>query len=110
MIRDLQARAWANKVSKDLLGPVPDPCKEFCLLQREVSEAFTAWYEGQENLGEELADVVIFVLGLAQMADVDLQEEVEKKMEINERRTYARLPNGTPVKVAPPVVAVTTYD
>jgi NTP pyrophosphatase (non-canonical NTP hydrolase) len=37
---------------------------EFCLLHGEIAEAFEAWRTGREDVGEELADVAIYLLGL----------------------------------------------
>jgi hypothetical protein len=63
--RTVQARAWANKQAKGFnLTDVP---LEFCLLPGEVAEAFGAWRAGdRRGLGSELADVAIFLLGLAE--------------------------------------------
>lgn len=92
-IRSAQARAWANKVAKGFnTTEVP---LEFCLLQGEIAEAFEAWRTGREDVGEELADVAIYLLGLAEMTGVDLQDQVEAKMAKNATRTYRRLPNGS---------------
>jgi len=63
-----------------------------------VAEAFDAWRKGREDVGEELADVAIYLLGLAEMTGVDLQGEIEAKMAKNALRGYRRLPNGTLVK------------
>jgi NTP pyrophosphatase (non-canonical NTP hydrolase) len=71
---------------------------EFCLLQGEVAEAFDAWRKGRADLGEELADVVIYALSVAEMAGVDLQVEVEAKIAKNSDRVYRTLPNGVLVK------------
>ena len=49
---------------------------EFCLLQGEIAEAFEAWRRSHEDLGEELADVAIYLLSLAEMTGVDLQAAV----------------------------------
>ena len=91
-----QRRAWANKSAKGF--NTTDVPLEFCLLMEEVSEAFSKWRKARPGLGEELADAVIFLLGLAEMTGVDLGAEVEAKLAVNERRAYVRLPNGTPVK------------
>ena len=47
-----------------------------------------AWRKGCDDLGEDLADVAIYLLGLAEMTGVDLQDEIEAKMAKN----AARLP------------------
>jgi NTP pyrophosphatase (non-canonical NTP hydrolase) len=91
-----QARAGANKVAKGFnTTNVP---MEFGLLVEEVGEAFSAWRKGRPGLGAELADVAVFLLGLAQMTGIDLAAEVQAKLTLNEARAYAPLPNGTLVK------------
>ena len=40
-------------------------------------------------MGEELADVLIYLMGLAEILGVDLESELLRKMEINEKRRYA---------------------
>lgn len=91
-----QKLAWQNKVAKGFnTNDVP---LEFCLLSGEVAEAFDAWRKEDVELGEELADIAIFLLGLAEMVGVDLQGAVEAKLAANEARLYYRLPNGVPVK------------
>ena len=96
--RQAQDRTWANKVDKGFnVTHVPPG---FCLLQREMAEAFTAWREGSAELGAELADVAIFTMGLAEMTGTDFGREIDAKLSVNESRPYIRLPNGTPVKEA----------
>jgi NTP pyrophosphatase (non-canonical NTP hydrolase) len=63
-----------------------------------MAEAFEAWRKGRDDIGEELADVAIYLLGLAEMAGIDLQDEVEAKLVKNAARTYQRLPNGALAK------------
>jgi NTP pyrophosphatase (non-canonical NTP hydrolase) len=91
-----QSRAWENKLAKGF--NTTDVPMEFGLLVEELGEAFSAWRKGSPDLGGELADVAIFLLGLSQMTGVDLAAEVEAKLKVNEARAYVRLPNGTPVK------------
>ena len=63
----------------------------------ELSEAFEAWIKKHDNLGEELADTAIYLMGLSQILGIDLEAEVEKKMKINESREYVKV-NGVLVK------------
>jgi hypothetical protein len=93
---DAQRRAWANKLAKGF--STADVPVEFCLLMEELGEAFSAWRKDRDGYGGELADVAIFLLGLAEMTDIDLGTEVAVKLAQNEARVYVRLPNGTPVK------------
>ena len=72
--------------------------QEFCLLYGEVAEAFDAYLKHKDDLGSELADVAIYLLGLSEMLGFSLQEEIVKKMEINANRKYI-LENGVYVKI-----------
>jgi NTP pyrophosphatase (non-canonical NTP hydrolase) len=95
-IRTCQAAAWANKIAKGFsTGDVP---LEFMLLVTELGEAFDAWRKDEPGYGGELADVFIFLCGLAEITGTDLQAEVEAKLAVNARREYRSLPNGTRVK------------
>ncbi|MGH8900094.1 MAG: MazG-like family protein [Egibacteraceae bacterium] len=87
-IRSAQKLTWENKVAKGF--DITDVPLEFCLLQGEVTEAFQAWRRQQDDVGEELADVALYVLSLAEMAGVDLQDEVERKLRKNAARVYER--------------------
>ena len=40
------------------------------------------------NIGEELADVAIFLLGIAEILDKDLGVEIIEKMKVNKNRIY----------------------
>jgi hypothetical protein len=94
--RAAQRLVWQNKLAKGF-GTTDVPL-EFCLLQSEVAEAFEAWHKDGGNLGEELADVALYTLGLAEMTGVDLQAAVEAKLVKNAARQYRRLPRGAFVK------------
>jgi len=98
-IRSAQQLAWANKIAQEF--NTTDVPLEFCLVHGELAEAFDAWRRGRPDLGEELADIAIYILGLAEMTGVDLQDELENKIARNAGRTYDRLPNGTLVKADP---------
>jgi NTP pyrophosphatase (non-canonical NTP hydrolase) len=98
-IRSAQKLAWDNKTAKGF--NTTDIPLEFCLLNGEIAEAFDAWRKSKRDVGEELADTVIYLLGLAEMIGIDLQDEVEAKIEKNAARAYRRLPNGVLVKARP---------
>ena len=93
-----QQRAWANKLGQGFNST--DVAFEFGLLLAELGEAFTAWRHGHD-VGEELADIAIFTMGLAQMLGIDLDAEVQTKLAINEARVYRPTPNGVLVKDGP---------
>lgn len=62
-------------------------------LYGEVAEAFDA-YRKKQNVGEELADVAIYLLGLAEILSIDLDGEIQKKMKINQAHRYTSYGNG----------------
>jgi NTP pyrophosphatase (non-canonical NTP hydrolase) len=102
-IRAAQQRIMENKRRKGF--NVSDVPLELCLLNGEVAEVFDAWRKQRADLGEELADVAIYVLSLAAMLDVDLEAEMESKIEKNAVRRYERQQNGALVRVAEGEVA-----
>lgn len=95
-IRSAQKQAWENKVAKGF--NTTDVPLEFCLLQGEIAEAFDAWHKGRADTGEELADVAIYLLSLAEMTGVDLQDQIQAKLAKNAARVYRPLPNGVLAK------------
>ena len=85
-IRVIQKVIYQNKVEKGF--NTTDINKEFCLLYGEVSEAYEAWRKHESNIGEELADVAIYLLGLSEILGIDLEKEIESKIEVNKNRKY----------------------
>lgn len=71
--------------------------EEFCRLYGEVGEAYDAYYKGTENFAEELADVAIFLMGIAEIQGIDLWEEILKKVNKNKNREYVRNEKGNMV-------------
>lgn len=94
-LREMQKKVWDNKIKHGF--DITNVDREFCLLYGEVGEAYEAYIKKHDNLGEELADVAIYLMGLAGMVGLDLEDEVTKKMEINSKREYVMV-NGVLVK------------
>ena len=94
-LKEMQERVYQNKLKHGF--NVSNVELEFCLLEGELSEAFEAYIKKHDNLGEELADTAIYLMGLSQILGIDLETEVEKKMKINEAREYVKV-NGVLVK------------
>lgn len=92
-IADAQRLAWENKLDKGF--NISDIPLEFGLLTAEVGEAFTAWRKRLPDRGEELADVFLHLVAIAEMQGVDLGEEVRRKIEKNAQREYTAGPDGT---------------
>lgn len=91
-LQEMQKRVYQNKVNKGF--NVTDVPMEFCYLYGEVSEAYDAYLKGKSDLGEELADVAIYLLGLSEILGYDLKEQIEYKMNKNEKRTYKKVKDG----------------
>ena len=77
---------YQNKLDKGF--NVKDINKEFCLTYGEVAEAYEAWRKKKDDVGEEIADVVIYLLGLSEILNVDLESEILRKINKNKRREY----------------------
>ena len=91
-LKALQKEIYQNKVDHGF--NVTNLHQEFCLLYGEVAEAYRALGTKKEDLGEELADIAIYLLGLAEILGIDLGREIEKKVAINKTRRY-ELVDGT---------------
>ena len=85
-LKELQKQIYQNKVDKNF--NVTDINKEFCLIYGEVSEAYEAWRKHKDDLGEELADVAIYLFGLAEILNIDLENEIVRKVYKNSKREY----------------------
>ena len=97
-IQFAQKLAWENKTAKGF--NTTDVPLEFGLLTAEIGEAFTAWRKGLPDFGEELADVFLYLVALAEMNDIDLADEVTRKIDKNTRRTYERNEHGVPIRTS----------
>ena len=65
----------------------------------EIVELVEAIENADEtNIGEELADIVIYVLGLAEILNINLEKELINKVAKNEKREYKKV-NGILKKV-----------
>lgn len=95
-ISTAQEQVWKNKQHQGF--NTSDVTLELCFLQGEVTEFFEAWRRQQTDMGEELADVAIYLLGIAEMVGVDLATEVRNKISKNAQRRYERR-DGVLVKV-----------
>ncbi len=97
-IKEVQERVVANKKRRGF--NTTDICLEFCLLNGEVAEAFDAYIKKmpKEELGSELADVAIYLLGLSELLGFNLEDEINKKLVINENRVYKKV-NGVNIKI-----------
>lgn len=94
-IQELQNRVWKNKLSKGFDSSTV--AEDFVLTYGELGEAYEAWRKKLPDFGSELADVVIYILGLAEKTGINLEKELMLKMDKNEKRTYKKI-NGVLTK------------
>ena len=94
-----QKRIYDNKVNHDF--NIKDPYQEVRYILEEVAELMRAIErDDRANIREELADIVIFSYGLAEICGLgSLDKEIFRKMEINESREYTRNKEGDFTKV-----------
>lgn len=91
----LQKEVYQNKINHGF--NVTDLNMEFCLAYGELGEAYSAWLKNKEDLGEELADVAIYLLGISEILDINLEKEILHKIDKNKKRVY-KLHNGVYIK------------
>lgn len=90
-----QKDIFQNKLNKGF--NTTDINKEFCYTYGELGEAYDAYRKKKDDLGEELADVVIYLMGLSEMLKIDLEDEILKKISKNENREYENV-NGVNIR------------
>lgn len=95
-LKQIQKEIYQNKLDKGF--NVSDINKEFCLTYGELAEAYEAWRKKKSDLGEELADTIIYLLGLSEILGIDLEEEIINKVEKNKYREY-KVINGVNTRV-----------
>ena len=94
-LKKLQKDVYQNKVNHGF--NTTDLNIEFCLAYGELGEAYMAWLKKKDDLGEELADVAIYLLGISEILGIDLENEILNKIEKNSKRVYKEV-NGCLVK------------
>ena len=85
-LKELQKEVYQNKVNHGF--NTTDLNLEFCLAYGEMGEAYQAWLKSKPDLGEELADVAIYLLGISEILGVDLEKEILHKIDKNSKRVY----------------------
>lgn len=89
-----QRRIYQNKVNHGF--NITNIAQEARYILEETAELFRAIEkDDKENMIEELADIVIFAYGCAEVAGVgDLDKKIFEKMLINEKREYIQDAEG----------------
>lgn len=96
-LKDIQKLIFNNKLEKGFNTTNVE--LEFCYIHGELAEAFEAYRKKLPSVGEELADVAIYLYGIAEILGVDLEEEIIKKVSKNEKRVYKNI-DGVTVRIS----------
>ena len=85
----VKSKGWYEKNSKRPQTP-RNLAVSLSIEAAEILEHFQFGEEvkDREELGSELADVTLYLLQLASVSGIDLQEAVLKKMEVNKTRIW----------------------
>ncbi len=94
-LKKLQKDIYDNKITKGF--NITDVNLEFGLTYGELAEAFAAYHKKLPDLGEELADVAIYLFGIAAILNINLEDEILKKVEKNKNREYQKI-NGVSIR------------
>ena len=97
-LKKLQKEVMRNRKEK---GFSNDVTYDFCRVYEELSEAFSKYDRNQPGVAEELADVMIFLLGISHNLGFDLEKEIVRKIKINKNRKYRKekTPDGKDIFV-----------
>ena len=96
-MKETQQLIYQNKVDKH--WNVSNIEKELCLMQGEIAEFYEAYRKHLPTIGEELADIGIYLMGIAEILHIDLEQEITRKMDINRERQYTQI-NGVDTRIS----------
>lgn len=86
-LKALAERIYQNKVKNNF--PTTNLDHDLELMAKEYEELVDARGD-KKAFAKELADIVIFAIGIARMEEIDLEQEIESKVTYNETRTYKK--------------------
>ena len=90
MVNHLAKRVLANKIAKGF--PVGDIAYDCNNINNEVLELRKATTKGEK--ADELADIIIFALGIAAYEEIDIRRALIQKMDKIEKREITPLGDG----------------
>jgi NTP pyrophosphatase (non-canonical NTP hydrolase) len=88
-LKEAQQQIYQNKVDKH--WNISSVETELCLMHGEIAEFYEAYRKHLPSIGEELADIAIYLLGIAEILNIDLEKEIEQKININRHRQYIQI-------------------
>lgn len=84
---------WASSTFGE---PTGGPREVAIRANKEMAELLSALENGQTEIAiGECADVMIVLLQVMQRLGGDAQAEIDKKMDINDKRLWAKAPDGS---------------
>ncbi|HEU4966328.1 MAG TPA: hypothetical protein VFT53_02495 [Candidatus Saccharimonadales bacterium] len=98
-LQQFQKEVMRNKIEKGF--NTTDLALEFCRAYEELAEAFSKLNHHEDGVGEELADVTIFILGMCEILGINLEAELTNKISKNKNRRYQKTksPDGKDIFV-----------
>lgn len=93
-MREMQKLAYEYRLGKG--HDRTDINKEFCLLYGKVAEAYNTLKKCGPNADERIADIAISLMGIAEIFEIDLQKEIERKMRVKEGSGYTEIDEELP--------------
>ncbi len=94
--RDWQQFHSPKNLSMALIVEAAELAEHFQWLSQD--ESFNLGEEKLESVGEELADIFVYLVRLADQLDIDLPQAVERKIGLNEAKYPADLVRGSAKK------------
>jgi dCTP diphosphatase len=87
-----------KNLSMALSGEVGELLEIFQWLTEEQSQNVCVTEEGRQRVEEEVADVAIYLIRLCDKLNIDLEEAILKKIDMNKRKYPVVLSKGNAVK------------
>ena len=85
MIQIDEKRSYKSIVKRGLINKNTTFEQQFHVIEQEMEELYLA-KKDIKHRKEELADVIIASLTLAELLGIDIEKEIANKIEINEKR------------------------
>lgn len=98
-----EARDWdqfhsPKNLSMGLAAEAAELLELFQWLTEEQSRVIVSNEKEMEHVREEVADVFIYLVRLTDKLGIDIEEEVNKKMKVNEKKYPVKLSRGNATK------------
>ena len=87
ILKQAKEKGWGTKPEEIIVA------EKIALIHSEISEAFEAYrkknLDGKDGFKEELGDALTRILHLASIFNIDIEQEVLKKLDFNESRKWS---------------------